>query len=243
METLQTALKSLRLGGLAKTLPVRYQEAKANELDYLEFIDNLITDELDRRKENLLNRRIKTAKFPQLKSIDEFNFSFNTTVSKKNIMEMMTSRFVYNAKNTLFIGPPGVGKTHLAIAIGVAAIHNSYKVYYRSAFDLVEDMADAFRNDMRKKYIQQLTRYDLLIIDEFGMKKMPPNASDDLLEIIHRRYNNTSTIIATNRPLEDWAVILGDNAATSAILDRFLDVAHVFTIKGKSYRMRNKTKK
>ena len=115
METLQTALKSLRLGGLAKTLPVRYQEAKANELDYLEFIDNLITDELDRRKENLLNRRIKTAKFPQLKSIDEFNFSFNTTVSKKNIMEMMTSRFVYNAKNTLFIGPPGVGKTHLSI--------------------------------------------------------------------------------------------------------------------------------
>jgi len=168
---LQTALKSLRLGGLAKTLPVRYQEAKANELDYLDFLDNLITDELDRRKENLLNRRIKTAKFPQLKSVDDFNFSFNTTVSKKNIMEMMTSRFIYNAKNTLFIGPPGVGKTHLAIAIGVAAIHNSYKVFYRSAFDLVEDMADAFRNDLRKKYIQQLTRYDLLIIDEFGMKK------------------------------------------------------------------------
>ncbi len=241
MEVLQTSLKCLRLGGLAKTLPIRYQEAKANDLDYLEFLDNLVGDELDRRKENLLNRRVKMAKFPQLKTIDEFNFAFNTTISKRNIMEMMSSRFIYNSQNTLFIGPPGVGKTHLAIAIGIAGIHNGYKVHYRSAFDLVEEMADAFRNDMRKKYIQQLTRYDLLIIDEFGMKKMPAYASDDLLELIDRRYNNGSTIIATNRPLEDWSIILGDNAATSAILDRFLDDANIFNIKGKSYRMRNKS--
>ncbi len=242
METLQTALKSLRLGGLAKTLPVRYQEAKANDLDYLDFLDNLVTDELDRRKENLLNRRTKMAKFPQLKTLDDFNFTFNTTISKKAIMEMMTSRFIYHTKNALFIGPPGVGKTHLAIAIGLAAIHGSYTVYYRSAFDLVEDMADAFRNDMRKKMISQLTRYDLLVIDEFGMKKMPPNAADDMLEIIHRRYNNASTIIATNRPIEDWGIILGDNAATSAILDRFLDDINIFNIKGKSYRMQKSKK-
>jgi len=101
-------------------------------------------------------------------------------------------------------------------------------------------MAEAFRNDARKKYVSNLTRQNLLIIDEFGMKQMPKNAADDILEIIHRRYNHGSTIITTNRPLEDWGKILGDNAATSAILDRFLDKAQLINIKGKSYRMKNK---
>ena len=243
MESLQTSLKGLRLGGAAKALPTRYQEAKANELDYIDFLGNLVDDELDRRKENLLNRRIKAARFPQLKTIDDFDFTFNGSIAKKNVVELLSSRFIYNAQNTLFIGPPGVGKTHLALAIGLAAVHNGYTVFYRSAFDLVEDMADAFRNDTRKKLVTTLTKHSLLIIDEFGMKKMPPNAADDMLEIIHRRYNNTATVIATNRPIEDWGIILGDNAATSAILDRFLHDAKVFSMKGKSYRMKKRTTK
>ncbi len=243
MEQLQTALKSLRLGAMGGALPMRYQEAKANELDYLEFLERLIEDELAKRKENVLNRRLKAAKFPCLKTLDDFDFDFNPSIQKKTIRELASCRFVYNGQNVLWVGPPGVGKSHLCIALGISAIHNGYTVYYRSAFDLVEDMAESFRMEKRKKLVSQLTRYQLLIIDEFGMKKMPPNAADDLLEIIHRRYNETATIIATNRPIEDWGVILGDNAATSAILDRFLDDANIFNIKGKSYRMNKKKKK
>jgi len=236
MEQLQVSLKSLRLGGMAASLPTRYQEAKANDLDYIGFLEQLVSDELNRRKDNLLKRRIKIAGFPAVQTLESFDFSFNPSIAKKDIMALMSCAFVNHGKNVLFIGPPGVGKTHLALAIAFAAVTHGYTVYYRSAFDLVSDMADAQRNDTRKKYVTDLSRYGLLVIDEFGMKKMPPNAADDMLEIIHRRYGNTATIIVTNRPISDWGVILGDTVATSAILDRFLDDATIFTIKGKSYR-------
>jgi DNA replication protein DnaC len=244
IETLQQSFKNLRLGGMANNLPMRYQEAKSHELDYLDFIDNLVNDELARRQDNLLNRRIKLARFPYMQTIDDFDFDFNPVIKKKDVLALVSSAFVYKAQNILFIGPPGVGKSHLAIAIGISAIHNGYTVMYKNAFDLVQEMADAEREETRKEYVKMLTaKANLLIIDELGMKRMPKNASDDLLEIIHRRYQNAATIIATNRIVSDWGAILGDNAATAAILDRFLDNAITFSIKGKSYRMKKKNGK
>jgi len=240
MEQLQTTLKSLHLGGMAALLPIRYQEAKAHERDYLDFLKSLVDDEIGRRKDNLLKRRIKIARFPQLKTVDQFDFSFNPQIPKREIMSLMSTRFVSDAHNVLFLGPPGVGKSHLSLALGLAALQNGYTTYYRSAFDLITDLADAMRTDQRKECIKKLCSYQLLIIDEFGMKKMLPSAADDLLEIIHRRYETASTIIATNRPINDWGVLLGDNAATAAILDRFLDKTTILSIKGKSYRLSQK---
>jgi DNA replication protein DnaC len=237
MDHLQTTLKSLRLGGMAEMLPVRYQEARANDLDYEEFFQRLVDDELGKRKNNLIARRVKAARFPAITTLENFDFSFNVSISKKNIMALMSTAFITKWQNVLFVGPPGVGKTHIALAIGYAAVCNGYSVFYRSSFDLVADMAEAFRNGTRKELVTKLTGYDLLIIDEFGMKTMPQNAADDLLEIIHRRYQTASTIIATNRPVADWGAILGDVPATSAILDRFLDNAELIQIKGKSFRL------
>lgn len=243
IDTLQLTLKSLRMGGMAVNLPVRYQEARSHELDYLDFLHNLVSDEQARRQGNLLNRRIKLARFPQLKTVDEFDFDFNTTIRKKDVLALCTSNFIFKNQNVLFIGPPGVGKSHLAISLGISAIHNGYTVLYKSAFDLVLEMSDFETARQRREYLKNLVKVNLLIIDELGMKKMPQNAADDLLEVIHRRHMTGSTIIATNRIVSDWNAILGDTAATAAILDRFLENAAVFTIKGKSYRLAKNTGK
>ena len=237
IEHLQTSLKSLRLGGMAEMLPVRCHEARANELDYEDFIQRLLDDEFSKRKDNLINRRVKAAHFPEMHTLENFDFAFNASISKMTITSLITTGFISKHQNVLLVGPPGVGKTHIALAIGHAAVCNGYSAFYRSSFDLVVDMADAFKKGSRKEFVAKLISYDLLVVDEFGMKTMPQNAADDLLEIIHRRYQKGSTIIATNRPVSDWGVILGDIPATSAILDRFLDNAELIQIKGKSYRL------
>lgn len=237
MEQCQLKLRALHLSGMAGTLPSRYGMAKSQEMDYLPFLESLLEDEMAKRKDTLLSRRIKSAQFPFLGTLNDFDFSFNAEISKRVIRELSSSRFVHQNESVLLIGPPGTGKTHIAVALGLLAIENGFTVLYRSAFDLVEELQDAFRTDVRKKYVQNLIRPQLLIVDELGMKTMPQNASDDFLEIIHRRYGSGATLIATNRPVEDWGKILGDTAATSAILDRFLDGAQIVPFKGKSYRL------
>ena len=221
METLIYQLKSIRLSGMAQKLNIRMQEAVANELSHIDFLQNLIADELSIRKDRLLQRRLKQAQFPGLKTIDQFDFAFNPSINRAEIKQLAASSFVAKADNVLLIGPPGVGKTHLAIALGIQAIEKGFTVFYRSVFDLAKDIVLI----PEKELVESLLKPNLLIIDELGMKNLNYNATEILLEIVHRRYQSRSTIIATNRPIEDWGKILGDNAAASAILDRLIAVA------------------
>jgi len=238
MEQLIYKLKAIRLSGMTRQLDIRLQEAASHELSYLDFLKNLVDDEITIRKDRLLNRRFKQAAFPYVKTIDDFDFSFNPSINKQLIKKLATTAFVAKLENILFIGPPGVGKTHLAVAFGMEAIHKGFTVLYRSIFDITADI-NRYQNDLMSVFLKP----QLLIIDELGMKNLSTQTNEILLEIIHRRYQRASTIIATNRPIEDWGSIFGDNATASAILDRFLENVHFLKINGKSYRLKNTKQK
>jgi len=234
MEELIYKLKSIRLSGMTRQLEIRLQEAISHELSYMDFLTNLVDDEISLRKDRLLNRRFKQAAFPFAKTIADFDFSFNPSINKQHVKRLATTAFVSQLENVLFIGPPGVGKTHLAVAFAIEAIHKGFTAMYRSTFDIATDILK-YSNDVMALYLKP----QLLIIDELGMKNLSKEANELLLEVIHRRYQRASTIIATNRPIEDWGKIFGDNATASAILDRFLENVHFLKINGKSYRLQN----
>jgi len=239
---LDTQLRHLRLSGMAQTLTVRLEQAKSADLAPLEFLELLVQDELTRRADRLFARRLKQAGIVAVKEFSDFDWSFNPKIPRRTLCDLATARFVAEHHNVLLIGPPGVGKSFAAVAIAVGAIRSGYRALIRSVFDLAQDFAEADATGERRKLVQQLLRFDLLVIEDFGMKRLGPNAAEDLLEIFIRRHETASTVITTNRPMEDWAQVLGDVPATTAILDRFLAHAEIIKMQGKSYRLHHRAR-
>ena len=239
-ESLQTTLRKLRLSGLAQSLDVRLQEASGHSLTHAEFLELIFQDELAIRGERLIARRVKAAGFRELKTLDNFDFSFNPSIKKKQVYDLATGRFIREARSVLWLGPPGTGKSHLVEAVGNMVVRAGFTVLYRSIFDLVRDFLHDEAIAGQDKVLARYLKPDLLIIDDMGMKQLPKRSGEYLFEIIMRRYEQRSTMMTSNRPLEDWGKLIGDVPAATAILDRFLHHAEMITITGKSYRLRNK---
>jgi DNA replication protein DnaC len=234
---LDRALRQLRLGGMAAVLETRLRQAQAEAMAPIDLIASLVSDELTLRTDRLLQRRRKQAAFRDAdRTLDNFDFTFNPKMNRSLVFDLATGAFINRREDALFLGPGGTGKSHLAQAIGQCAIQQGYKVLYRETHILLDELADAVTDGRRKEYMESVATVPLLIIDDFGMRKLPNTAAEDLLEIIMRRYERFSTLLTSNRPVEDWGKLLGDVAAVSAMLDRLLHHGHVLKCGPRSWR-------
>src|SRR6202047_2110253 len=237
LNELQRSLRQLRLGGMAAVLETRLHQAQVEPMVPIDLLATLVNDELTRRSDRLLERRRKQAKFRDpRKTLDNFDFSFNPKLNRSMVFDLATGAFIDRREDALFLGPGGTGKSHLAQAIGQAAILQGYKVLYRETHILLDELSDADAEGTRKEYLETIATVPLLIIDDFGMRKLPHTAAEDLLEIVMRRYERFSTLLTSNRPVEDWGKLLGDVAAVSAMLDRLLHHGHVLKCGPRSWR-------
>jgi DNA replication protein DnaC len=234
---LQRAMRQLRLGGMAAVLETRLRQAQAEPMAPIDLLSCLVSDELTRRADRLLERRRKQAGFRDSnKTLDNFEFSFNPKMTRSLVFDLATGAFIQKREDALFLGPGGTGKSHLAQAIGHAAIQQGYKVLYRETHILLEELADAALDGSRRQYMENISSVALLIIDDFGMRKLPSTAAEDLLEIVMRRYERASTLLTSNRPVEDWGKLLGDTAAVGSMLDRLLHHSHILKCGPRSWR-------
>jgi DNA replication protein DnaC len=235
---LERALRQLHLSGMAAVLETRLRQAQAETMAPIDLIACLVSDELTLRADRLLQRRRKQARFRDPdKTLDNFDFNFNPKMNRSLVFDLATGTFIAKHEDALFLGPGGTGKSHLAQAIGQAAILQGYKVLYREVHALLDELAEAIATGTRKDYMQSVATVPLLIVDDFGMRKLPHTAAEDLLEIVMmRRYERFSTLLTSNRPVDDWGKLLGDVAAVSAMLDRLLHHGHVLKCGPRSWR-------
>lgn len=239
---LTTRLHHLRLSGMVGALPGRVAQEEVAALAHLEFLELLVEDESVRHADRPYARRLKQAGITTPESLSEIDWTYNPKLPKAKLAALASGRFVQTHGGVLLIGPLGVGKSHCAVALAVGAIRAGHRALVRSTFDLAADFAEAVATGMRRELVQQLTRGDLLVLEDFEMKTLGATAAEDLLEVFVRRHETASTVITTNRPTQNWDVFLGDVPAATAILDRFLAHAEIVHMVGKSYRLRAPSK-
>ncbi|CAN5331365.1 IS21-like element IS21 family helper ATPase IstB [soil metagenome] len=238
MVELDTALRGLRLSGMSATLQARALQVAAHEMDFIEAFSWMVQDELDRRRSRLLERRYALSGLPERKDLKSFDWTYNARLPKREILALGTLQFIDAREDVLMIGPPGTGKSHVAKALAAMAVDRGYKVFYREAHQLVEDIAEARELRGLRLYRAQLKAADVVLIDDLFLRKLPPQAGDELAEVLMSRYEKATTIVTSNRPLEDWARLLGDAVVVTPLLDRLMHHGHLLQFDGKSWRLK-----
>ena len=240
LEQTVSRYRSLRLSAAADELTSLLAEAEANEMSYLSFADRLAEHELIQRQDKRIRRNRKMAAFPVEKRLEGFDYRHQTTITKRQVNALLDFQFLDERNNLVFIGPPGVGKTHLAIGIGHKAVEAGYRVLFRNALDLVEELELAEMKGELKKRVSALAKYDLLIIDELGYLPMTRQARYNLFQLINSLYEYRSIILTTNKDFTSWGEFFHDDNVAVPIIDRVIHHSHIFMLGGESYRLKQK---
>ena len=229
-------LKKLRLSGVLQTLDMRLRQAVDDDLAHAEFLLRLLTDEVDRRNAKQIDSRLRRANFEHRRSLEDFDFTFNSKIPKNKIIDLATCGFLAKHENVCLVGQTGVGKSHIAQAIGHRACAAGYQVHYTSAHQMLVGLRASRADASLERKLGRLVDVDLLIIDDLGLRGLTGDEPLDLYEIIRQRYEKASTIITSNRAIEEWAPLFNDKLLAGAAMDRLLHHAHVIEITGHSYR-------
>lgn len=238
MQELIGVLKEFKLSGMAFSLEERLNYARSTKLLHQEFLELLCEDEKNMRRDNNYKRRYNASKLPSNKKLEDFDFSFQPSLDEGIFRNIFDFGFIRRKENILLIGDSGVGKTHLAASIGLKALQKEYSVYFTTVSDMLYSLYISKADNSYHKKLKQLLSYDLLILDELGFKSLPKYSSDDFFAVISKRYENKSTIITTNKILDEWNDIFEEEVLTNAIKDRVVHHCLIFNIKGRSYRAR-----
>ena len=238
MTELERSLRALRLSGMTATLENRALQVAQRQMDFIEAFSALVQDELDRRRSRLIERRFTLSGLPERKDLNAFDWQYNPKIPRREILELATLKFVDEREDGLFIGSPGVGKSHVAKSLALLAVQRGYTVIYREAHVLIEDIHQARELGELRKYRATLKAADLLVIDDLFLRKLAPNAGDELADIIMSRYEKSSTLITSNREIDDWGKLLGDVVIVTPLLDRLMHHGNLLKFAGKSWRLK-----
>lgn len=242
-ERLSENLGKLSLNRILEVLDSHNRLAQERELSYTDYLDGLIQEEVAFRADRGVRTRIKFASFPFVKTIEQFDFSFQPTLNKRKVEELFTLNFIDRRENVLFLGPPGVGKTHLAIALGVRACYQGYRIYFSTLSDMIARLRASLADHSFERALKNLTIPSVLILDEIGYLPLDRDGSNLFFQIVSKRYEKGSIILTSNKTFGEWGTIFADTVIASAILDRLLHHSTSFNIKGDSYRLKEEKKK
>jgi len=242
MDETQALLRSLNLSWCKDNLDMVLNSTQDSEISYLDFLNHLLKGEMVFRQDKAQERRMKMAGFPFIKTVEDFDFGFQRSITRKQVNQLLDMTWIEKAYNLIFLGPPGVGKTHLAVALGLEAVKKGYKVSFTGVEDLMKHLKLETTSTRSRQKVKRIMASDMVVIDEIGFVPISRQEANLFFQLISAFYEQTALIITSNKGFEDWAELMGDPVITTAILDRIAHHSEIFNLTGDSYRLKHRDK-